>query len=518
MSSTYSINPGTPTEAFKLADINSVLNELPDNTQKLINPHDIRDAVYTSWENIIFKPTTNNAAIEYVGIDKTNFYEQIFLGKKQISGVDVLSANLLNSDVDIFLYNTKTDVDLANQNTRIGFLAGADTSLFYYGSTLSTPLIESKVVVTTGGNVIDLDIKNFSYVTSGLTSYGGNINIYSNYGYVALNGLFFPTLTQNSGITPGYILTYQSGGYLQWSPNTVTVTSISQSGTFSISANPLYINGYNAMFSSNVPTPTAFGGIAAGSTFSNVAVTEIIRQMLYPYIQPTLSLTAYTPIVEASSNTITLTFSYTITKYVANSSISNIYSTPIFTSSDLTTAKTYLNAAPTTPRIYTGTASYNSVVSGPLSFTLSVNDGTATYSTNSVVTPVYPIFYGTTTVATSSQTGVQSILGTFSKILNINPNQTISLNGNGVCIYYLVPQIYNISGSMSGLYSGYSDSLNQNLVFRGNGTPFTMSLNSPDSIWSSIIYNCYIYSPNGMPTITTIGSYPLYSATYQFLF
>ena len=60
---TYSI--GTPpTDATKLADFQSILNILPDNTSKLIAPKDVRDSSYTIWENIVFKP--NNASRLFV--------------------------------------------------------------------------------------------------------------------------------------------------------------------------------------------------------------------------------------------------------------------------------------------------------------------------------------------------------------------------------------------------------------------------------------------------------------------
>jgi hypothetical protein len=128
MPATYSRNPGTPTESFKLVDIDSVLNELPDNTSGLINPHDLRDGIYTTWENIVIKPTISNG-IEYIGIDRNNLYEKIFLGKKQISGSNILTSNLLNSDVDLFIYNNKTDSDLTSQNTKVGFLLGKYTGI-----------------------------------------------------------------------------------------------------------------------------------------------------------------------------------------------------------------------------------------------------------------------------------------------------------------------------------------------------------------------------------------------------
>ena len=54
MPSTYSINVGLSTEAHRLATIEDVLNLFPDNLEKLVNPIDIRSAVYSTSENSIF--------------------------------------------------------------------------------------------------------------------------------------------------------------------------------------------------------------------------------------------------------------------------------------------------------------------------------------------------------------------------------------------------------------------------------------------------------------------------------
>jgi hypothetical protein len=54
--STYSISQGV-TYAETFPNFQSVLNVLPDNTQKLIAPRDVRDSFFTAWENIIFKKT-----------------------------------------------------------------------------------------------------------------------------------------------------------------------------------------------------------------------------------------------------------------------------------------------------------------------------------------------------------------------------------------------------------------------------------------------------------------------------
>lgn len=526
MSSTYSINPGQVTEATKLIDLNSVLEKLPDNTSKLIDPHDLRDGIYTTWENIIFKPTSGSASIEYIGIDRSDFYEKIFLGKKKIAGNDVLDSNLLGTDIDIFFYNTKNDSDLSSQNTRIGFLAGASTSIFYYGVTLSIPYLETKVVTTVNGNVLDFNFVNNSYLLTGATYTGGNISVRSTHGNVLINGLIFPTIAENSGVADDAVLKYKEIGgypYLQWGTFSTTVENINTSGTFSITANPLLINGYNAMFSNEYETSITVGGISAGTSFSNVAVTEVLRQLLYPYTPPISSLTSNSSYIEVSNQVQTINFSYSITKYIGSTTISTINTTPIFIT-DTSTPLTYLNVNQAN-RVYESSASYSSSSyfnsAGDKGFTISVIDSLGgSSSTKLEVEAVYPIFYGTSTTASATQSIVQSLLGSFTKLVSSQINQTIAMSGDGICLYYLVPEIYNTSASMSALYDSNAPALNINTVFKGNGTPFTMSLNSPSSPsnWSGVVYNCYIYSPAGTPTVTTIGIPTLYTANYQFVF
>jgi hypothetical protein len=37
-------------------------------------------------------------------------------------------------------------------------------------------------------------------------------------------------------------------------------------------------------FTSLVPVPQTIGGVVAGSTFSGMPLTEVVRMILYPYI------------------------------------------------------------------------------------------------------------------------------------------------------------------------------------------------------------------------------------------
>ena len=95
-----------PTETNELVDIVDVLNQLPDNSTKLISPRDVRDAVYTLWQNTMFKPTSVSAsAITYIGIDQyqlkddsnTDWYPKVYFGKKQIKLLDMWGAVQNNS-------------------------------------------------------------------------------------------------------------------------------------------------------------------------------------------------------------------------------------------------------------------------------------------------------------------------------------------------------------------------------------------------------------------------------------
>ena len=111
MSATYSISVGGPTEASRKQDINSVLLDLPDNTQKLISPRDVRDAFVTTWATSAFKQTIGQGTVEYLGIDSGNpsnrdIKQKIFIGKRNYAGVDIMTNTLLNNTSnDIYIYN-----------------------------------------------------------------------------------------------------------------------------------------------------------------------------------------------------------------------------------------------------------------------------------------------------------------------------------------------------------------------------------------------------------------------------
>jgi len=534
---TYSI--GTPpTDATKLANLQSILNVLPDNTSKTISPKDVRDSSYTLWENIIFKPTTNpNINGEYIGIDQDTFQEKIFLGKKSVGGQYIMTNDLLSTDVDIFFYNTKTE-PTSNYDTKVAFLAGTGSN--FQGGVVSAPYLQSVVVTNPGfSNTIDFEIKNPSYFINGLTSYGGNININSDYGVVTVNGLRLPTSSDMlNGSYDGYVLKYRSidgEPYAIWEniASQSSITSMISAGTVSISGNPVLLNGSDINFTDLTPVPTAIGGILAGETFSNVPVTEMIRKIIYEYITPTLTSNMSTSFIESDNSvtaaalqlnyTIVKNSTYDITSLTINNPYSGLLSTvPITTNS--TTVTSFVTPTLTLggSLSLTGTQSWNSN-----SWTIALGDTYPTTKTStSSVKVVIPWYYGTSTTGGTSSATINGILGTSSVANKLTPiltepaisssstyNKTVALSGDGVYVYFGYPADFPDLVSIIDP-NGFN-------VFPSFEKYIIGTIHSPTVpyLWTGKTYKFYIYVGAGSdPITTTIGSYPSYSGNYQFKF
>ena len=331
MPATYSINVGQITEAYRKPDIFSVLQALPNNTQKLISPKDVRDAFLSTWANSSFKLTSGEtfSSIEYVGLDSGNpedrdIKKRILLGKRSYGNLDIMNSTLLNNNsADIFLYNTKID-SLSQSSTKVAILAGTNSSLH-----LNAPYIEGEV----NGDAIDLNLTNPS-------PFGGDINIFSSAGRVAINGIVFPTAAETSAsASNGKILRYFGTypfGALQWDDSTVTISDIGNPTTpTNIFGDPVLVNGQPLEFVDDSLVPVTVGGVTAGSSFPADSFTaggfttpgtgqdwpmvEILRKIIYPYIEPVLELSITNQITGntyAEAGTIsTFDVTYQITSY-----------------------------------------------------------------------------------------------------------------------------------------------------------------------------------------------------------
>jgi len=327
MSLTFSINIGQPTESTRKQNIFSVLQDLPNNTSKLISPRDVRDAFLSTWANSSFKVTTPGtfSIDQYIGIDSVNpsdrdIKSKILIGKRQYGNLDIMSNNLLTSNTDIFFYNTKPDTS-TQSSTRIAILAGTNSNLHLY-----SPYIESSINSSDTG--MNLDIVNPSL-------FDGPINVYSISGRVAINGIVFPTVAETSAsASTGKILKYTGtypNGYLRWDDTNVTVSSIGSVGTpTNIYGSNVYVNGESIEFIEDSFVPVKVGDIQVndsfatgsfynGSSYQNWPLSEVIRKVLYPYVPPVLNigavnLTTGTTYAEVGT-TPSIVLTYSITHY-----------------------------------------------------------------------------------------------------------------------------------------------------------------------------------------------------------
>ena len=505
MSVTYSINIGTQFEASRKSDILSVLQGIPDNTHKLISPRDVRDAFLSTWANSPFKQTKNLAGIEYIGIDSGNpsdrdIKQKIFLGKRSFGNLDIMSSSLLNSSsADIFIYNTKSD-SITQSSTKVAFLSGTNSSLYQYA-----PFIESKVV----NDVMNLELRNPS-----LTN--GPINIYSSSGRVSINGIIFPSVAETTAsASNGKILKY-SGSYpngsLRWENPTVTLSEIGTPGiTTNIYGSTVSLNGYSLEFIDDAIVPATIGGVLSGASFTensfngqNWPLSEVIREILYPYLEPTLSLSVYNSVsgdkyVEIGT-TPTLNFVYDLTIYPRTESeyISNYVlakATDIFSYG--------LSFSGNPGSTFSGTSSTQATLSASpatIDYTFSVSNipGTSTasyipafytgwsYSATASIEYVYPIYYG----FTSSVITTTASFGSLGKIIKPKPT-----SGNSISPTY---------GGSGYLYFIYSNSLSSDPV----------QIKDPNGF---IIFDIdsYTYSTFGTTSTpyTNVGGYKVWKTT-----
>lgn len=490
MSATFSINVGTITESTRKADIFSVLNDIPDNTQKLISPRDVRDAILSTWANSPFKLTSPNsltfsATFSYIGLDSSDpanrdIKLRILLGKRNYGNLDVLSTSLLNtSDADIFLYNTKpTESD----TTKVAILAGTNSALY-----INAPYIESKV--NTSNNGIDLSLVN--------PANNGAINLKSETGRVAINGIIFPTVAESaiafatqSDSLNGKILRYHGTypyGYLEWVKPDNTINIIGTPGyPTNIYGSTVSVNGYSLEFVDPNYVPKTLGGVTAGSTFAtgsftgltqsqNWPLTEVLKKILYPYIEPVLSLSTNTLYAESSTTTSSiLTWSISTYERIPGQFL-------YYNITSATVSGTFSGIPGTTVGGTFSTATF-STVGTTMSWYLNTTTGTFSFSATASISFINPIFYGfgnTSSAVTS--------LPSLSKLIKPYPGLSQSYNVD-----------YNGSGYLYFIYSGKFTDLQEIQDPNGN----IIHLSGTASQFSSF-------------TFSTSHTFPSYTGTFS---
>lgn len=471
MPATYSVNIGTQYETERKVDILSVLKELPDNTSKLITPRDVRDAFLTAWAASPIKQTKTITGVEYIGIDSGNpgdrdIKQKILLGKRDFGNLDVMSQSLLESPSDILIWNTRPDTE-PQDSTTMGFIAGTNSSLF-----ATAPYIGSSYNSST--NAIDFVVRNPQVS-------GGAISLWSSNGYVSLNGIRFPRVSDNTNATNGKILRYVGNfpnGYLSWSTSDVTISQLgSPDKITNIYGGTVSLNGYELEFVSPDMTPTQVGGVPQGFSFSATSfnggkwpLSEVLRKLLYPKVPPVLTATASViansgPYVEIGT-TSSVSFNWGLSLYARNSSeyISDyVISTQ---EGNNPSVKKYsgLSFSGTPGKTFSGNvvvvaASYSLPKTTNVVFSVSDTGVTASsfpsgfsYSATASVYHIWPIYYGFTQSLITDTATFNTVVKGLNKVILPYPglSASISLNYSGTGYFYFIHQ--NSFDTLSKVY------------------------------------------------------------------
>ena len=486
---TFSLNIGTTTEANNYplhASFSYLLNELQDNESKLISPHVLRDVNLSLHSSVIFKETVaSGSTIPYIGIDTLNPSDKdvklpIVIGKRSYSGTysyssshDLMTSDLLTSDVDIFLYNTKIDT-VSNTSTKVMIISGTNVGTFN-----SSPYFQSQVVsgVYLGvTNSLSLDFIN-PYVD-------GDINIGSSFSTISINTITFPGKTESSASASNSKTLMYEDGKLAWSDIIYPpVTYIGATGTVTnIYGSPVNINGYPIELTDSRKVPKTFGDIISGSSFNSESLADIIRRVLYPYLPPLCSISILPPYnygyVEVGTYP-TPTIQYTITKR----------SLPTLMTS-LTNMIPSVYPAITTPGQNVITSTSNGVVISPITatstyFGISVTDGGQSNSATVSLTGIYPYFYGFSSLSSMTSIGLASL----SKLVEYKGNKLVDITGTS-SFYYVYDYDY---GTLSNIYDSYGNTVS------GSFSHTSAYFSSPTGLWASKQF--YVYKSSGLGII-----------------
>jgi hypothetical protein len=459
MPATYSIQVGTIIESSRKPDIFNVLQSIPNNTQKLIKPRDVRDAFLSTWANSSFKVTTPSTLsnFQYIGLDSgdpnnRDIKNKILIGKRQFGNLDVLNSTLLNSDSDIFFYNTKLDSEDQN-STKISILAGTN-------SLWDSPYIESLATAST----IEFNIKNPKPGNA-------SINILSQSDRVSINGISFPTINNTqANIQSGKVLKYSGvypNGVLVWDDPVLTITDIgSTSSVTNLYGSPsVYVNGYPLEFIEDGVVPVTVGGVTQGSSFAsqsfmgqNWPLSEVIRNILYPEIEPSLSIEAINQLTGTKYAEVGVTSSFDIDWSVttfardSNEDISDIVikrldlSGFVYTGSpfignpgSITQSSTQQTLTSTIPNTFTyrlGASRDNTTPLGTLRGGFPNNYTTTDFS----IEFIFPSFSGFSSTTASNSATLKTVTDSITKLIEPYPgtSSSYSISSGGSGFFYII--------------------------------------------------------------------------------
>ncbi len=478
MEGTFSVNIGKSTQAtnYPLKDYLSltgpmsqedILYPLRDNVDKLVFPEAIRNSFLSLWTSIPFKPVSVGT-YSYIGVDTLNPADndlemKVLIGKRSFSGTysysnshDIMTSNLLSKTAsDIYFFNTKKDT-VANTSTKISILSGT-------GSYKNSPYIQSdRVSGVTQSLSLDF-ISNNGDVNIGNIVPDPNNRDYSPTGSLVVNEIKMPTVLDNYNSVGSDRLWFCDGVdngivKLKWDELRFPETdNIGATGSEIDLYGDVRVNGYSLELSDDRYTSMDIGGIVKGTSFDNMAISEVLRSMIYSYLPPLCSITIDNKYAEVGTYPEPI-LNYSITKRTkpTTTSLHNMipgFHDPITNNEQVTE---------------TGTST--GIVISPIGatqtiFTIIVNDGSVSQSASTSIEGIYPYFYGFSdlNVITNSE------LRKLTKLVEYKSDKTVDISGKGN-YYFIYDKNYGPISSIKDEYNNeYIDDFTYSIRKLSNG-------------------------------------------------
>ena len=234
-------------------------------------------------------------------------------------------------------------------------------------------------------------------------------------------------------------------------------------------------------YTNRAPTPVKVGGIEAGSTFDNVDHNTLFTQLLYPYIDPTISnivITPNTTILENGNR-------FNLTRLQFNIKTPSLSDTEsIHYDFKMNGAK--FHSLDTNNR--TIDTAVNTSINANTSITVTVVDNINNKQKDFTLINykfIYPMYYG---VLEESDSLTQVLLKSKTKLLQDKGNKNIKFTSNNQKIMFAYPKSY---GNLTSIY----DANNFNII--NTFTVQELNITAADS--KSVAYYVYI---NEASTVT----------------
>lgn len=192
------------------------------------------------------------------------------------------------------------------------------------------------------------------------------------------------------------------------------------------------------LYTNSTPTVQAHGGVAAGTTFNAMPITDVLNKILYPWVAPTVTAKVVTPAnggtFEKGSTQAVTSISVSVTKKSANITKVEIFDGTTSLGSKSSTDLNTLNTSGSATFTFTVDVS----VTSNKSFTAKVTDADSkiTSANTGSFSFVYPYYYG---VIAANATANEATVKALTKLVQAKGTKSVTYTASNQKMVFAAP-------------------------------------------------------------------------------